>query len=296
MKSLSKYIVLLLALLVFAGEVSAKKFGGSSFKSSSFKSSFTSKPSSSFKSTPSYNTNKATPSSFKTSTPPPTNTAVKSTPVTTTSPAVPVQVNKSQPSSFKTTAAVGTAVGTGAVVGAIATTPTTNTPNSKATNSIDAKLAKNTAVSGKSFTSKADAESAYRAKLTSQNTYTSSKAPSVRPSYVPQSVNVGGRSTTVIYHSLPSGGYGYGYYDPMTHLFVSLAATHMILDAHRQAEIDNMYYQDMQLRQAQMRQAQLANQPVVVTQPATTSSGHWWIWVMVIIGVVLIIGLAIFLL
>lgn len=289
MKNIGKYIILLLAMLLFAGEASAKKYGGSSFKSSSFKSSFTSKPSSSYKpSTPTYSTNKAAPSSFKQATPPP---------VTTTPPATPVTVNKSQSSAFKTTTAVGAGVATGAVV-ATATTPTTNTTNTpKTTNAIDAKLAKNTSVGGKTFATKSDAESAYRTKLASQNTYTSSREPSTRPNYVPNNVNVGGRNVNVVYHQYGSG-YGYGYYDPMTHAFVALAATQMMVNASHQAEIDAMYYREARIREAQMHQAQLASQPVVVHQPVQqSSSSNVVLWIIIgVLVLCIIIGLAYFLL
>jgi hypothetical protein len=276
MKNIGKYIVLLLALLVFAGEAGAKSRSGGSFKSSSFKST-PSKSSSWFGS-------KSTPSSFK-STPTP---QVQKAPVTP--PSAPVQVNKSQSSSFKTTTAVGAVVAT-----ATTPTPTTNTP--KTTNAIDAKLAKNTSVGGKTFATKSDAESAYRTKLASQNTYTSSREPSTRPNYVPRNVSVGGRNVNVVYHQYGSG-YGYGYYDPMTHAFVALAATQMMVNASHQAEIDAMYYREARLHEAQMRQAQLASQPVVVQQPVhQSSSSNVVLWIIIgILVICIIIGLAYFLL
>jgi hypothetical protein len=279
MKNIGKYIVLLLALLVFAGEAGAKSRSGGSFKSSSFKST----PSTPSKSS-SWFGSKSTPSSFKST---PTSTPqVQKAPVTP--PSAPVQVNKSQSSSFKTTTAVGAVVAT-------ATTPTTNTP--KTTNAIDAKLAKNTSVGGKTFATKSDAESAYRTKLASQNTYTSSREPSTRPNYVPRNVSVGGRNVNVVYHQYGSG-YGYGYYDPMTHAFVALAATQMMVNASRQAEIDEMYYREARLHEAQMRQAQLASQPVVVQQPVhQSSSSNVVLWIIIgILVICIIIGLAYFLL
>lgn len=290
MKNIGKYIVLLLAMLLFAGEATAKSRSGGSFRSSSFKTS-------SFKSTPkpspapsNYSTNKVIPSSFKQATPPPP--VVKAPPVT------PVNVNKSQPSAFKTTTAVGAGVATGAVV-SNATTPTTITTNTpKTTNTIDAKLAKNTSVSGKTFASKSDAESAYRTKLASQNTYTSSREPATRPNYVPNNVSVGGRNVNVVYHQTGSG-YGYGYYDPMTHAFIALAATQMMVNASHQAEIDAMYYREVRIREAQIQQAQLASQPVVVHQPTHQPSSSSSIVLWIIIGILvlcIIIGLGYFLL
>lgn len=291
MKIIGKYIVLLLAMLLFAGEATAKSRSGGSFRSSSFKTS--SFKTSSFKRTPkpspapsNYSTNKAIPSSFKQATPPPP--VVKAPPVT------PVNVNKSQPSAFKTTTAVGAGVATGAVV-SNATTATTNTP--KTTNTIDAKLAKNTSVGGKTFATKSDAESAYRTKLASQNTYTSSREPATRPNYVPSNVSVGGRNINVVYHQTGSG-YGYGYYDPMTHAFVALAATQMMVNASHQAEIDAMYYREARIREAQIQQAQLTSQPVVVHQPThQPSSSNIVLWIIIgILVLCIIIGLGYFLL
>ena len=172
------------------------------------------------------------------------------------------------------------------------TTPTVATSNSAPVkaNSIDNKLAQQSATAGKTYTTKADAETAYRQKLTTQSTYTSSTPPATRPDYVPQNVNVGGHSTTVIYHSYPSGGYGYGYYDPMTHLFVNLAATQMLINANRQAEMNQMYatQQAQQAQQAQQNDAYY-NQPVPVT---TTSSSNVFLYLLLLIlGIITVIFL-----
>lgn len=118
------------------------------------------------------------------------------------------------------------------------TTSTTSTkPKAVATTAMDKKLAKKYSASDKiaaqKYKSKSEATAAYQQKMASSNKYTTSTPPPTRPEYIPQSVTTGGRSVNVVYHTLPSGGYGYGYYDPVTSAFVGLTASHMIMDAHR---------------------------------------------------------------
>lgn len=281
---MKKYLIILLALLFCGSEVGAKSFGGGGFRSSGFRSS-------SFKSTPSYKP--STPAKTYTTAPskPSTFTQQSNTPVKTVTPTPVTQVNKGKPSTFTNTAGVVTA---GAVAGTVAaTTPTTN----KTPNAIDSKLSKNTATTGKTFASKADAETAYRSKLASQNTFTSSKAPSTRPTYIPQTVSTGGRTVNVVYHSVPGGGYGYGYYDPMTHMFMTLAATQMIVNASHQAEIDRMYHEQQVL---EMQQQELAHQRLlqaqqqqVVTQPVQTDSGHSALFYILVIGAIIVVVIVI---
>jgi hypothetical protein len=273
---MKKYLIILLALLFCGAEVSAKSFGGGSFRSSGFRSSTPSyKPSAPAKT---YTTAPSKPSTF---------TQQPAAPVKPVTPTPVVQVDKSKASTFtKAGVAGGAVLATGAVV---ATTPTT----SKTPNAIDSKLSKNTATTGKTFTSKADAESAYRSKLASQNTFTTSKAPSTRPEYIPQTVSSGGRTVNVVYHSVPGGGYGYGYYDPMTHMFMTLAATQMIMNASHQAEIDRMYYEQQMIEQ---QQRQLAHQQLVaaqqqqrMNQPVQTDSGHGMLFYILVIGAVIVV-------
>jgi hypothetical protein len=83
----------------------------------------------------------------------------------------------------------------------------------------------------KKYGSKQAATQAYSQKLASQNKYSSPTPPSQRPTYVPSTTNVGGKPVNVTYNRYPGGGYGYGYYDPMTHAFIALAATQMIVSA-----------------------------------------------------------------
>ncbi len=107
-------------------------------------------------------------------------------------------------------------------------------PKAVSKNKLDVKQTKRQAsstVSKKKYSSKKDAENAARKDLLKKNTYTSSKAPSTRPSHVPNSVTRNGRSYDVDYHPMPGGGYGYGYRDPTSGLIISLLAADMIMDA-----------------------------------------------------------------
>lgn len=162
------------------------------------------------------------------------------------------------------------------------TNKTTSSFGATKSNAVDSKMAQGSATAGRGFTSKADAESAYRSKLVTQSTYTSPTPPAMQPSYVPHTVVNNGHTVNVIYHQMPGGGYGYGYYNPMTNAFVALAATEMVLDAQRQSEVNAMYAQ--QLRQ----DANQYQQP-----PPQDDDSNVWIVVLMVI-VVAVAGIAIF--
>lgn len=162
------------------------------------------------------------------------------------------------------------------------TSKTTSSFGATKSNAVDSKMAQGSATAGRGFQSKADAESAYRSKLATQSTYTSPTHPTVQPSYVPHTVVNNGHTVNVIYHQMPGGGYGYGYYNTMTNAFVALAATEMVLDAQRQSEVNAMYAQ--QLRQ----EANQYPQP-----PPQDDESNVWIIVLMSI-VVIVAGIAIF--
>lgn len=83
----------------------------------------------------------------------------------------------------------------------------------------------------KKYSNKKQAKSAYQKKMASSNKYTNATPPASRPKNIPQNVNAGGRSVNVTYNVLPGGGYGYGYMDPMSGMFMAVAAHHMIVNA-----------------------------------------------------------------
>lgn len=255
MKAMTRYLMLLAALLLIpATQADAKSYGGSG---GSRTSSYSSKPS--YSPSPSYSkpsyTPAASPSSFKPAPAPSYKPAPAPAPAPVAPAAAPkpaVQVNKSAPSSF-------------------AAAPAAPAPFvAKPVGAVDARTAQATATAGKTYASKADAEAAYKAKLAADAPkYTSPSAPATRPSYVPQSVNYGGHPVNVTYNHYGSGGYGYGYYDPTTHMFMALVAADLVLDAQRNAEVNGTYQQQEMLRQQQAAQLRAeAAQPVPVAAAA----------------------------
>jgi len=84
----------------------------------------------------------------------------------------------------------------------------------------------------KKYGNKATATKAYRDKLASSNKYDSPTAPTKKPDNIPQNVTVNNTTVNTSYGMLPGGGYGYGYMDPVTNMFVAVAAHQMLVDAH----------------------------------------------------------------
>lgn len=106
-------------------------------------------------------------------------------------------------------------------------------PKAVSKNKMDRKQTKamksKNAAAGKKYGNKANAAKAYKADMAKKHTqYRSSTPPKTRPASVPQSVNVGGASRNVTYVSLGGGMYGYGYMDPVTSMYVALAANQMV--------------------------------------------------------------------
>jgi hypothetical protein len=91
-------------------------------------------------------------------------------------------------------------------------------------------------VAATKYGSKATAEKAFREKMATSNSYTSATPPATRPTSVPQSITVNNTSINTSYDRLPGGGYGYGYYDPTSHLFMALAVNQMIVNDAMMAE------------------------------------------------------------
>lgn len=108
-------------------------------------------------------------------------------------------------------------------------------PKSVSKNKMDKKMSKQAAVKNKAahkkYGNKKAATAAYRKKLTSGNKYTSATAPKTRPKHIPQTTTVGGKTVNVTYNSFGGGGYGYGYMDPTTGVFMALAANQMMVNS-----------------------------------------------------------------
>lgn len=110
-------------------------------------------------------------------------------------------------------------------------------PKAVSTNRIDKKRQKALAAKDKTafrkYSSKTEAQKAYRKKMIQKNRYESPTPPDKRPEYIPQNVTINNSQTQVSYGQLPGGGYGYGYQDPMTNTFTALAAYHILTnDSH----------------------------------------------------------------
>jgi hypothetical protein len=137
---------------------------------------------------------------------------------------------------------------------------------------------------------KAQADEAYRQSLVVKTQYTSATPPATKPDYVPNDIQVSGHPVHVTYNHYSSGGYGYGYYDPTSHLFVTLAATHMILNAQREAELDHMYNQQIAAQQYQQQE-----QPQIVQQPIQKDEEHgfvfYFLWFCAVIAIIAIVAL-----
>jgi hypothetical protein len=115
-----------------------------------------------------------------------------------------------------------------------ASSPATPKPKAVSTSAIDKQKAKATAQSNKAavkkYKSKAEAEQACRQKLASSNSYASPTPPAVTPSHVPKTIIINNNPAPTSYGAFPGGGYGYGYYNPITNAFVALAVADMIVD------------------------------------------------------------------
>jgi hypothetical protein len=161
----------------------------------------------------------------------------------------------------------------------IKNTPTqsfTSKPKAVSNNSIDKKQAKAIASqnnnAAKTYGSKANAEKAFREKLSTSNKYTSPTPPAVRPANIPQTIVINNTSVSPSYGMLPGGHYGYGYYDPMTNMMVALAANQMMVD-------------NAMMRQSGYGQWDDSGRSVVVHEPSSSSA---IVLVLVILGAVAI--------
>lgn len=84
----------------------------------------------------------------------------------------------------------------------------------------------------KKYKNKKEATTAYKKELASKNKYDKPTPPKERPKHIPQNVTINNQQVNVSYGGFPGGGYGYGYMDPITNAFVTLAITDMIVDSH----------------------------------------------------------------
>lgn len=276
---MARFLSLLVALflLIQANPTFAKSYGSkssfSSFKSSKSWSTSTAKPSSGYSKPSTY----AAPASSQ----PKSSSIPSATDKTTKSWGAAPTTTKPSSVTNTSTKTFGTST---------VTTPSTNT--SVKLTAADREQTKKTILYNKDktaaskYTSKKQAELAYRQSLISKNKYTSATPPSTRPTYVPSSVTVSGRPTTVIYHSVPGGGYGYGYMDPLTHAFVTLAVADMIMDAH---EMRNAGYGNWDANGRAIVAA-----PPVYQQPVVPQESHVGAIILGVIAVIIIIGILIF--
>ena len=111
-----------------------------------------------------------------------------------------------------------------------ATSSKNNKNVAKSTSKTDkAQMKRQSSKAKKKYATRADATKAVKATAHKKNTsYTSSTPPKIRPASVPKTVTRNGRQTTVVYHQVSGGGYGYGYIDPLTNMFMTLAVADMI--------------------------------------------------------------------
>lgn len=129
----------------------------------------------------------------------------------------------------------------------------------------------------KKYGNKKTASKAYKEKLASSNKYDSPTAPSKRPESIPQNVTINNTSINTSYGMFGGGGYGYGYMDPMTHLFIAVAANQMMVDSHR-------------MRMAGYGNWGAGGQPIVYTPTSPLAVLFWILVVFGIIGAVIFIG------
>lgn len=85
-------------------------------------------------------------------------------------------------------------------------------------------------VAAKKYGNKANATKTYKTDMAKKHTsYKSATPPSTRPASIPQTVVINnGPSMAIGYHPFGGGYYGYGYMDPVTNMYVRLAAAQMI--------------------------------------------------------------------
>lgn len=129
-------------------------------------------------------------------------------------------VSKTAPAtSHLGTAAAGAAVGT-------VTATTTTPPKATATSATSQAMAKQSALGAKTYTSRAQAEAAFKTQQASKYTNSFKTEPVTRPEYIPGSISRGGTPYNVTYHNG-----GYGYYDNGRWSPLDLAMYMVVTDA-----------------------------------------------------------------
>jgi len=191
--------------------------------------------------------------------------------------------SRSSSSSFKSTPKVSTSKPSSkpsAVTTSSTSTPTATKPSSKSNvatqkykSSTDKVVYEKAVKSGTAFKTKDEAVSSFKTNHGAKYTSTFPKEPVTRPTYIPQTTNVGGRDYNVSYNQ-DRGGYGY-----MNNL-----GTFMMFDAMTDAVVMSSLMNNHGYYHGSPYQA---SQPTV-TNPQSQNSNSWIIWVFVIIFVFII--------
>jgi hypothetical protein len=187
------------------------------------------------------------------------------------------------------TAKVATAtVATGAVA-ATTTTP----PKAVATSATSQAMAKQSAVGAKTYTSRAQAESDFKAQQASKYTNSFKTQPATRPEYIPGSISRGGTTYNVTYNN---GGYGYydrGRWSPLD-LAMYMVVTDVMLDHNGYGISSQNAALQQQNNLLAQQNAQLAQQNQNLGGTAVvhhgTNSATVFLWIVVVgVGIALII-------
>ena len=194
-------------------------------------------------------------------------------------------------------AKTGAAVAAGAVAGTAVVATSSNPPaKATATSATSQAMAKQNAIGAKTYTSRTQAESDFKAQQASMYTNSFKTQPTTRPEYIPGSISRGGTTYNVTYHN---GGYGYydhGRWSPLD-LAVYMVVTDAMLDHNGygyNAQTAALQQQNALLAQQNAQLAQqnqeldgtavAATQPVV-TQPSVAHHGPSaavvFVWIIV---------------
>jgi len=145
---------------------------------------------------------------------------------------------------------------------------------------LDKKLNKQMAskdkAASKKYGTKKKAEQSYKADLAKKNKYDSKEPPAKRPDNIPQQVTVNNTNINTSYGAFPGGGYGYGYMNPMTNMFIAMAVTDMIVDSHRMRAAGYGHWND-------------SGQPIVYR----SSAWGFLMFFLILIAVIVVVGIGI---
>lgn len=167
---------------------------------------------------------------------------------------------------------------TGAAVAGTAVVATSSNPPAKATatSATSQAMAKQNAIGAKTYTSRTQAVSDFKAQQASKYTNSFKTQPTTRPEYIPGSISRGGATYNVTYHN---GGYGYydhGRWSPLD-LAMYMVVTDAMLDHNGygyNAQTAALQQQNALLAQQNAQLAQqnqeLGGTAVAATQPVVT--------------------------